>query len=80
MTTKKFEFKHAQTVIFNLQPSKIKTQKQVFLTIIKHGNNLQTQQQIKLHTHEPLISFECGVFMHEPDEQLLPNLQMLNIG
>lgn len=68
MTTKTFEFKRVQTVIFNLQPSKIKTKKQVFLTIFKHGNNLQTQQEINLHTHESLIGSECGVFFHEQEE------------
>lgn len=76
MTTKTFEFKRTQTIIFNLQPSKIETQKQVFLTTFKHENNLKTQQQINLHAHEPLIGSECGVFCHEPEEQLLPNLKL----
>lgn len=39
----------------------------MFLTRFKHGNNLQTHIRINLHTHEPLIGYECGVFMHEPD-------------
>lgn len=71
MTRDLFKFKkNVQGVVFNLGNLKIKTQKLVFLTIFFHGFIFLNHKQTNLHTHKSFFGFECGVLMHEPNEQI----------
>lgn len=49
----------------SLNQLKIKTFKYKFFIGFDYGNNLQTHIRINLHTQEPLIGSECGVFFHD---------------
>lgn len=44
----------------------------IFFSGFKYWINTQTPKQTNLHTHEPLIGFECGVFSRNSDEHTWP--------
>lgn len=68
--------KMRETVVFNLQPLKIKLQKKIFSIRFKHWDSLYDQQQIILPTHEPLIGSEWGLLHHDSDEHIWPNSEI----
>lgn len=65
----KFQIQNTGTTSpFSSNQLKIKTSKYKFFIGFDHGSNLQTHIWINLHTREPLIASECGVFFHDSDE------------